>query len=128
MMAASWPPKSPKAALLSSPSGRRKYQQYMEQPNKYTSPVKGTATTPNLRCTSTRLFDEDENINSEGMEEEEDEDEETLQLKLAAIEAKLKLKKLQQSKARLQAEPSEALAVQDRSQKRLTNATPTSRL
>jgi minichromosome maintenance protein 10 len=126
MMAASWPPKSPKAALLSSPSGRRKYQQYMEQPNKYTSPVKGTATTPNLRYTSSRLFDEDENINSEGMEE--DEDEEMLQLKLAAIEAKLKLKKLQQSKARLQAEPSEALAVQDGSQKRLTNATPTSRL
>jgi minichromosome maintenance protein 10 len=126
MMAASWPPKSPKAALLSSPSGRRKYQQYMEQPNKYTSPVKGTATTPNLRYTSSRLFDEDENINSEGMEE--DEDEEMLQLKLAAIEAKLKLKKLQQSKARLQAEPSEALAVQDGSQNRLTSATPTSRL
>jgi minichromosome maintenance protein 10 len=126
MMAASWPPKSPKAALLSSPSGRQKYQQYMEQPNKYTSPVKGTATTLNLRSTSTRLFDEDENINSKGMEE--DEDEETLQLKLAAIEAKLKLKKLQQSKAKLQAEPSEALAVQDRSQKRLTSATPTSRL
>ena len=125
MMAASWPPKSPKAALLSSPSGRRKYQQYMEQPNKYTSPVKGAATTPNLRCASTRLFDEDENINSEGMEE--DEDEETLQLKLAAIEAKLKLKKLQQSKARLQAEPSEALTVQDRSQKRPTSAIPTSR-
>jgi minichromosome maintenance protein 10 len=126
MMAASWPPKSPKAALLSSPSGRRKYQQYMEQPNKYTSPVKGTATAPNLRYTSSRLFDEDENINSEGMEE--DEDEEMLQLKLAAIEAKLKLKKLQQSKARLQAEPSEALAVQDGSQNRLTSATPTSRL
>jgi minichromosome maintenance protein 10 len=126
MMAASWPPKSPKAALLSSPSGRRKYQQYMEQPHKYTSPIKGATTTPSLRNTSARLFDEDENINSESMEE--DEDEETLQLKLAAIEAKLKLKRLQQSKARLQAEPSEASAVHDNSQKRPTSARATSRL
>ena len=105
-MATSWPPKSPKAALLSSPSGRRKYQQHQDHSTTYTSPLKRTITTPNLQCTSNPLFDDDENGDRE--DAEEDEDEETLQLKLAAIEAKLKLKKFQQNKARSQSGLAEA--------------------
>ncbi|KAL2414847.1 hypothetical protein ABEF95_016489 [Exophiala dermatitidis] len=92
----SWPPESPKAALLSSPSGRRRYDAQISR-----SPVKRSATTPNLldRLRAARkdkeLFSTDEN-----MDDNLEEDEETLQLKLAAIEAKLKLKRLQQNKAR----------------------------
>ena len=125
-MATSWPPKSPKAALLSSPSGRRKYQQSQEHPGTYTSPLKRTTTTPNLQRTSPGLVDEDEDIDREDMEE--DEDEETLQLKLAAIEAKLKLKRLQQNKSRSRPEHSEAKDFDGKSQPRLTSPTPASQL
>jgi minichromosome maintenance protein 10 len=125
-MTTSWPPRSPKAALLSSPSGRRKYQDYQEHADIYTSPLKRTVTTPNLRRTSHRLFDKDEDIDREDMEE--DEDEETLQLKLAAIEAKLKLKKLQKSKARSEAESLETKVSQAKSQPQLNSTTPASRL
>ncbi|EXJ88073.1 hypothetical protein A1O1_05001 [Capronia coronata CBS 617.96] len=92
-----WPPVSPRAALLSSPSGRRKYEAYQSS----YSPVKRTASTPNL-LDQLRAARKDKEFSSqdENMEEEIEEDEETLQLKLAAIEAKLKLKKLQQNKAR----------------------------
>ncbi|EXJ86852.1 hypothetical protein A1O3_03806 [Capronia epimyces CBS 606.96] len=92
-----WPPSSPRAALLSSPSGRRKYEAYQ---NSY-SPVKRSATTPNLldRLRAARK-DKEYPSPDQSMEEDVEEDEETLQLKLAAIEARLKLKKLQQNKAR----------------------------
>ena len=76
---ASWPPKSPHAALLSSPSGKRKFRECERNKENCSSPVKALA----------------EAVNFDG----EDDDEETLQLKLAAIEAKLKLKKLQHKKA-----------------------------
>ena len=74
----SWPPKSPHAALLSSPSGKRKYREYERNKENGTSPAK--------------------TFGAPGDFDDDDEDEETLQLKLAAIEAKLKLKKLQQKK------------------------------
>lgn len=92
-----WPPVSPRGALLSSPSGRRKYESYQNT----RSPVKRSATTPNLleQLRSART-NKEFSPPTESMEEDLEEDEETLQLKLAAIEAKLKLKKLQQSKAR----------------------------
>ncbi|KAL2868306.1 Mcm10/DnaG-type zinc finger protein [Aspergillus lucknowensis] len=62
------------------------------------SPLKKSATTPNLRAKSAQLL-------SDGLEEgedvgEDDEDEETLQLKLAAIEARLKLKQLQKNRGK----------------------------
>jgi minichromosome maintenance protein 10 len=120
-MATSWPPKSPEAAFLSSPSGRRKYQQSQEHPNTYTSPLKRSVKTPNLQRTPHPLFGKDEDIGLEDMDE--DEDEETLQLKLAAIEAKLKLKKLQQSKAKSQEEPSETKVFQSKSQPHLSRKT-----
>ena len=75
-----WPPRSPHAALLSSPSGRRKVWQYERDKENSHSPIK-------------LLFPDSHS-------HDEDEDEETLKLQLAAIEAKLKLKKLQQNKAR----------------------------
>lgn len=92
MVESSWPPKSPHEALLSSPSGRQKFQQYQERRERSASPIKRSATTPNLQ--SIGLLEDG------GVEEGEEEDEETLQLKLAAIQAKLKLKKLQQNKAK----------------------------
>jgi minichromosome maintenance protein 10 len=79
----SWPPSSARAALLSSPSGRRKLEERRRLNGYGNSPTKS----PSSRNT---LYGDDES--------EEDEDEETLKLKLAQIEAKLKFKKLQQSK------------------------------
>lgn len=80
-----WPPSSARAALLSSPSGRRKLEERRRLNGYGHSPTKS----PSHR---NALYGVDES------EEDEDEDEETLQLKLAQIEAKLKLKRLQQSK------------------------------
>ncbi|KAJ4378122.1 hypothetical protein N0V83_000955 [Neocucurbitaria cava] len=79
-MIPNWPPQSPVEALLSSPSGRRKYERQRERNSVSPSPSKRR---PIPRG----------GIPAE--EDEEDEDEETLQLKLQAIEAKLKLKALQ---------------------------------
>ncbi|EAW09605.1 Mcm10/DnaG-type zinc finger protein [Aspergillus clavatus NRRL 1] len=90
----SWPPKSPREVLLTSPNGRRKYQDMQRRQETLGSPPRQAKTTPNLRANR---------ILSDGMDElddEEDEDEETLQLKLAAIEARLKLKQLQKSRGR----------------------------
>ena len=95
-----WPPLSSHAALLTSPSGRNKYQQN----SMLRSPLKKSATTPSLvdRLRAARsdndIFDDEADV-----EDQDDDDEETLKLQLAAIEAKLKLKKLQQSKAKAEA-------------------------
>ena len=83
-----WPPKSPFQALLSSPSGRRKWQ---ERGNRDTSP------SPVKKTNGTGRVVEAMSVESSD-ESEEDEDEEMLQLKLQAIQAKLKLKKLQKAK------------------------------
>ncbi|KAF2791214.1 hypothetical protein K505DRAFT_249469 [Melanomma pulvis-pyrius CBS 109.77] len=91
-----WPPKSPHEALLSSPSGRRKYQQQRERNSVSPSPMKRR---PMSRSLPT-LGGEDEDD-----DDDDDEDEETVQLRLQAINAKLKLKKLQ--KARQAAENAE---------------------
>ncbi|RVX67722.1 hypothetical protein B0A52_07845 [Exophiala mesophila] len=86
-----WPPRSPRAALLSSPSGRKKYEILQASPNKR------KANTPSLldRLRAARNVDTSTTLDDV---EEVEEDEEILQLKLEAIEARLKLKKLQQSK------------------------------
>ena len=92
----SWPPKSPRDALLSSPSGRKKYEEMQRRREILGSPLRQSATTPNLRNKARQLL-------SDGVEsgdDDEEEDEETLQLKLAAIEAKLKLKRLQKDRDR----------------------------
>lgn len=90
---AQWPPKSPFQALLSSPSGRRKWKEYKdrshERPQERSpspSPVKKSVRdAAALQAMSVGSSPDDA----------EDEDEETLQLQLAEIQAKLKLKKLQ---------------------------------
>jgi len=89
-----WPPKSPHAALLSSPSGRRKFLLSRSNKENQGSPDRGSTMSPNLQRISAL---------GPGSDEDGDEDdEEILQLKLAAIEAKLKLKKLQQNKLKLE--------------------------
>lgn len=79
-----WPPQSPVEALLSSPSGRRKYERQRERNSVSPSPTKRR---PMSRGGALQ-----------GNDEDEDEDEETLQLQLQAIEARLKIKALQKAK------------------------------
>lgn len=100
----SWPPKSPRDALLSSPSGRKRYQEMRSRQANLASPIKLSHTTPNLRSRAQELLldgDDDDQPN-------EEDDEETLKLKLAAIEARLKLKKLQQKRAKAALSSSDA--------------------
>lgn len=94
----SWPPKSPRDALLASPGGRRRFLEMRREREVHEpqSPLKRSNTTPNFHA---RALLQDGNSNDQVEGEDEEEDEETLQLQLAAIEAKLKLKKLQQSKS-----------------------------
>ncbi|KAF3007474.1 hypothetical protein E8E13_004821 [Curvularia kusanoi] len=80
-----WPPKSPHEALLSSPSGRRRYEERRARASVSPSPAK-------RRPVSLHP------VHDNGGETTEDEDEETLQLKLQAIEARLKLKQLQKAR------------------------------
>ncbi|KAF1920741.1 hypothetical protein BDU57DRAFT_24220 [Ampelomyces quisqualis] len=84
-----WPPQSPVAAQLSSPSARRKYEHQRGRPSVSPSPAK-------RRPVSRGAPHEDHG----------DEDEEELQLQLQAIEARLKLKALQ--RARRAAESADA--------------------
>ncbi|KAL9629556.1 MAG: hypothetical protein Q9164_006830, partial [Protoblastenia rupestris] len=83
-----WPPRSPRDALLSSPSGRSKIRQYYDRTSPSPSPLKKSATTPDISPTRRA-------IKARDIEVEGDEDEEILQLQLQALEAKLKLKRLQ---------------------------------
>ncbi|KAE8360169.1 hypothetical protein BDV27DRAFT_44030 [Aspergillus caelatus] len=95
MVDISWPPKSPREALLSSPSGRKKYEDMQRRRENFGSPLKRSTTTPDLRTRSGQLLED-------GLEDDDDEDddEETLKLKLAAIEARLKLKQLQKNRGK----------------------------
>src|SRR5262245_29191937 len=78
---------------MSSPSGRRKFQDRQNQ------------------RIDARSSDRDQHLlngyEAIGNGQEDENDEETLMLKLAAIEARLKLKRLQQNKARLKLSSSE---------------------
>ena len=89
-VAPQWPPKSPHAALLSSPSGRKRAQDYQDRTSPSPSPRKGTTRQPILAQLERplRYGAEPEKEHSE------DEDEETLRLQLEVIEARLKLKRL----------------------------------
>lgn len=89
-----WPPRSPREALLSSPSGRNRVRQFNDRTSPSPSPLKKSATTPNPRSLQHKP-------RAPTAEEDDDEDEETLQLRLDAIEARLKLKKLQQKRAKV---------------------------
>ncbi|KAF2167766.1 hypothetical protein M409DRAFT_65869 [Zasmidium cellare ATCC 36951] len=83
-----WPPKSPFQALLSSPSGRKRWQDHQsraEQRSPSPSPMRKSMHSSQKLQELANMDDDDQ----------EDEDEETLQLKLQEIQAKLRLKKLQ---------------------------------
>lgn len=86
---AQWPPKSPFQALLSSPSGRKKWQDHRNARDRSLSPSPRKTLGPAAEI-EVRDFADDG----------DEEDEETLQLQLQAIQAKLKLKKIQQQKLR----------------------------
>ena len=83
-----WPPRSPLQVLLSSPSGRRKWQERGRREGS-PSPVKVQGNAG--RTAQAMSVDSEDDADIE-------EDEEMLQLKLQAIQAKLKLKKLQKAK------------------------------
>ncbi|KAE8373387.1 hypothetical protein BDV26DRAFT_272209 [Aspergillus bertholletiae] len=93
MVDISWPPKSPREALLSSPSGRKRYEDMQRRRENFGSPLKRSTTTPDHQTRSAQLLDD-------GLEDDEEDDEETLKLKLAAIEARLKLKQLQKNRGK----------------------------
>jgi minichromosome maintenance protein 10 len=92
-----WPPQSSVEALLSSPSGRKKFERQRERTSVSPSPSKRRPVPRELP----------------GGDDEE-EDEETLQLQLQAIEAKLKLKKLQQAKKAAAAEDTDSDGISSR--------------
>lgn len=90
-------------ALLSSPNGRKKYQEYQESGLISQSPNKLLGSPSLLERLRAARTDRDLGSLEKSQsrtDEDEEEDEETLQLKLQAIEAKLKLKKLQAQKTR----------------------------
>ncbi|KAG8626441.1 hypothetical protein KVT40_005386 [Elsinoe batatas] len=89
-----WPPKSPYEALVSSPSGKRRWQDRQDLRQRTPSPSPRKLTLQHGKSPQDVLNQLGDPFESD----QEDEDEETLKLKLEAIEAKLKLKKLKQAK------------------------------
>ncbi|KAF2226370.1 hypothetical protein BDZ85DRAFT_305386 [Elsinoe ampelina] len=89
-----WPPKSPYEALVSSPSGKRRWQDRQDLRQRTPSPSPRKPTLQHGKSPQDVLNQLGDPFESD----QEDEDEETLKLKLEAIEAKLKLKKLKQAK------------------------------
>jgi minichromosome maintenance protein 10 len=86
-----WPPRSPLAALKSTPGGRDRLRRLAERRSPSPSPITRNTTTPSrgdLQAANIPLPDD-----------VDDEDEEMLQLQLQEIQARLKLKKLQKAKA-----------------------------
>ena len=90
-----WPPKSPFQALLSSPSGRKKWRDHQNRRDPSPSPVKRTQASPAALQARAHSSLSSANQDEDNADEE---DEETLQLQLAEIQAKLRLKKLQKSR------------------------------
>ncbi|KAK3656763.1 hypothetical protein LTR56_002744 [Elasticomyces elasticus] len=100
---AQWPPKSPFQALLSSPSGRKKWQDHHSNNRERSvspSPVKRSS-----RALQESMRDEDED-DGKGEEEEDDlsDEEARAALELARIEAKLKLDGIRRKKRLVNAE------------------------
>ncbi|QUC21425.1 uncharacterized protein UV8b_05668 [Ustilaginoidea virens] len=98
-----WPPRSPHEARLSTPRGRQRYREMMNQTSPSPSPMRSAKAlaaitgSPGAGLGISLPEDDDDD------DDDDEEDEETLQLKLQEIQAKLRLKKLQNAKAREQA-------------------------
>ncbi|KAF7853391.1 hypothetical protein EAF04_010685 [Stromatinia cepivora] len=91
---AQWPPRSPREALLSTPSGRDRLRRFATGFSPTASPSKRRPPVPQLsHATGKDRMKADMYMEEMGGDDEDDE--ETLQLKLQAIEARLRLKKLQ---------------------------------
>ncbi|RFU77104.1 minichromosome maintenance 10 [Trichoderma arundinaceum] len=88
---ASWPPRSPHEALMSTPKGRQRYREMMNQTSPTASPSRNSRAMASAMARSGALQDLQ-------MDDDDEDDEETLQLKLQEIQARLKLKKLQKAK------------------------------
>ncbi|KJZ74667.1 hypothetical protein HIM_06017 [Hirsutella minnesotensis 3608] len=93
-----WPPRSPREALLSTPSGRQRFQRALDRTSPSPSPSR-TRRVP-APAPSAQVMADNALGNSD-----EDEDEETLQLKLQEIQARLRLKKLQNARNREASSP-----------------------
>lgn len=88
---AQWPPKSPFQALLSSPSGRKKWQDRREQ-------GRDRSLSPSPMKNSSRKLQDVSMQENDEEDDDEDDDEDMLRLKMEAIQAKLKLKALQKKR------------------------------
>lgn len=89
--------------MLSSPGGRRKYQDIQRRRELLSSPMKRSNTTADFRSKANQILEDEV--------EDGEEDEETLELRLAEIQARLKLKQLQKNRGRsgtLTSNPEEA--------------------
>ncbi|KAI5256282.1 hypothetical protein E4T42_01638 [Aureobasidium subglaciale] len=89
-----WPPKSPLEALLSSPNGKRRWQEHKDRIAQGRD--RDVSPSPRKQPPSSSRALQDIMAMSDG---DSDDDEETLQLRLQAIQARLKLKKLQKQKS-----------------------------
>ncbi|THX84697.1 hypothetical protein D6D08_04466 [Aureobasidium pullulans] len=90
---ANWPPKSPLEALLSSPNGKRRWQEHQDRISQDRD--RDVSPSPRKQPPSSNKALQDMMAISDGDED----DEEILQLQLQAIQAKLRLKKLQKQKS-----------------------------
>ncbi|OAQ92267.1 DNA replication licensing factor mcm10 [Purpureocillium lilacinum] len=86
-----WPPRSPHEALLSTPGGRQRYRELLNQTSPSPSPSR------RRRLMAAASMSPGSGLGGH-FDEDDDEDEETLQLKLQEIQARLRLKKLQNAK------------------------------
>ncbi|KAK0269764.1 hypothetical protein LTR35_014656 [Friedmanniomyces endolithicus] len=105
-----WPPKSPFQALLSSPSGRRKWQ---EQTSRRSGAPRSVSPSPGKKSLASSralqaiagALDKDREEDMGSLDEGEDDDDEVrAELELARIEAKLKLDSIRRKKKRLAAD------------------------
>ncbi|KAK1001230.1 hypothetical protein LTS01_004704 [Friedmanniomyces endolithicus] len=106
-----WPPKSPFQALLSSPSGRRKWQ---EQASRRSGAPRSVSPSPGKKSlASSRALqaiagaldrDGEDDMGSVDEGEEDDDEEARAELELARIEAKLKLDNIRRKKKGLGAD------------------------
>ncbi|KAK0853627.1 hypothetical protein LTS02_011884 [Friedmanniomyces endolithicus] len=109
--ATEWPPKSPFQALLSSPSGRRKWQ---EQASRRSGAPRSVSPSPGKKSlASSRALqaiagaldkDGEEDMGRSDEGEEDDDEEARAELELARIEAKLRLDNIRRKKKRLAAD------------------------
>lgn len=90
---AQWPPRSPREALLSTPSGRDRLRRFATGFSPVASPTKRPTMSQLPHATGKDRMKAD--MYREEMGGDDEDDEETLQLQLQEIQARLRLKKLQ---------------------------------